>query len=77
MSAKVGIFDLKWDFPSATQDCARPTELTYSLVWQATMDPPPYTLDGLDSAIDGLNIGAEASGDRLIIALDFGTTYSG
>jgi hypothetical protein len=41
------------------------------------MDPPPYMLSGLDNAIDGLNIGAEALGDRLIIALDFGTTYSG
>jgi len=41
------------------------------------MNPPPYTPSGLDNAINGLNIGAEASGDRLIIALDFGTTYSG
>jgi hypothetical protein len=41
------------------------------------MDPPPYTPSGLDNAIDGLNIGAKALGDHLIIALDFGTTYSG
>jgi len=41
------------------------------------MDPPPYAPSDLENAIGGLNIGAEASGDRLIIALDFGTTYSG
>ncbi|KAK4936969.1 hypothetical protein LTR10_022279 [Elasticomyces elasticus] len=40
-------------------------------------NPPPYTPDSVVDDFFDLNIGGEPTADRLIIALDFGTTYSG
>ncbi|KIY01243.1 uncharacterized protein Z520_02795 [Fonsecaea multimorphosa CBS 102226] len=44
------------------------------------MDPPPYSESSLNktfSDFGNLSLRGEVSGDRLIIGLDFGTTYSG